>query len=159
MISLARNKDLPVGIVVAVLWLGFGLESQQFESSGFSDRLGPAYFPTLLAVAGFALSLLIVLRAAYGSGLAGRQVEAGAERGPNYRRALAMLCVPFAWPLLVPYVGFLIATATLMVVLLLLLGIKSPRQLATVACVLTAILWLVFGILFGVEFPGPRWRG
>ncbi len=159
MISPAGKKNILVGVIVAVLWLGFGLESRQFVSSGFSDRLGPAYFPTLLAVAGFALSLLVILKAAHSSRLAGRQVEAAAERGPNYRRALAMLCVPFAWPLVVPYVGFLIATPILMVVLLVLLGIKSPRQLGTVAGVLTAILWVVFGVLFGVEFPGPRWGG
>ena len=46
-----------------------------------------------------------------------------------------------------------------MVVLLLLLGVKSPRRLATAAGVMTALLWVVFAILFGVEFPGPRWGG
>jgi putative tricarboxylic transport membrane protein len=159
LISPAGKKNILVGVIIAVIWLGFGVESRLFVTSGFSDRLGAAYFPTLLAVAGFALSLLVIWKTAHGSETADRQVEAVAERRPNYRRAMAMLCVPFAWPLVVSYVGYLIATPTLMVVLLLLLGVRSPRRLATVACVLTAVLWVVFAVLFGVEFPGPHWGG
>jgi putative tricarboxylic transport membrane protein len=159
LISLTGKKDILVGVIVAVLWLGFGWASQRFESSGFTDRLGPAYFPTLLAVAGFGLSLIVILTAAFGSRQNALHAEAAAEPRPNYRRALAMLCVPFAWPLVVPYVGFLIATPPLLVVLLLLLGVRSPRQLGTVAFILTTVLWVVFEVLFGVEFPGPRWGG
>jgi putative tricarboxylic transport membrane protein len=155
------NKNILVGIIVAVAWLGFGLEAQQFTSSGFSDRLGAAYFPTLLAVCGFGLSLLVIWKAVRGSRTPDRQaeVEAASQQRPKYWRALAMICIPFAWPLVVSYVGFLIATPVLLVALLLLLGVRSPLQLGIVAFVLTAILWLVFNVLFGVEFPGPHWGG
>ena len=70
-----------------------------------------------------------------------------------------MLLIPFVWPLVVPYTGFLFATPAVIVLVLLLLNVREPRRLALVAGGLTVILWFTFGVLFGVAFPGPRLPG
>ena len=157
---LRRNKDVAVGLFVALLWAVFGLASQRVSISGFTDRLGPTYFPSLLAICGLGASTLLVLQGArHADPAVSRQDDAPGGPAPNVPRALAMLLIPFVWPLVVPYTGFLFATPAVVVLVLLLLNVREPRRLVLVAGGLTLILWFTFGVLFGVAFPGPRLPG
>jgi putative tricarboxylic transport membrane protein len=145
-----RRADFFIGLGL----LGFALVYYQQSFSiirGFaSDRLGPAFFPRMLAFALAALSLVLILRA-----LAGRSDP---SRPPEMRVGVfaAVIALLLVYAAVMPFAGFLLATPVLLAAVIWLLGLRHWVPVIGTALGVTAVLYFVFGRTLHVLLPlGP----
>ncbi len=145
-----RRADLVVGVGL-LAFAGFYFQQSFSILRGFaSDRLGPAFFPRLLALVLAAMALALIVRA-----LSGRS-----DRSPLPAVRMTLLFWTLgllaAYALLMPKVGFLVATPLLLGAVIWLLGLRQWATLAASAVGLTLVLYTVFGRALHVLLPmGP----
>lgn len=130
-----RRADLLIGLALLAL-AGVYYEQSLGIVRGFaSDRLGPAFFPRLLALVLAVLAVTLVVRA----GL-----------------FLTMLALLVAYALLLPRVGFVVATPVLLGAVIWLLGLRAWPALTGTALGITLALYFAFGRALHVLLPmGP----
>ncbi len=142
-----RRADFYIGLGLLAFALVYFQQSFTIMRGFAADRLGPAFFPRLLALALAALALTLVVRA-----VAGRS---DASRLPEIRagRLAAVLVVLVLYAVVLPYFGFLIATPLMLGAVIWLLGLRAWLSLAVTAAGVTVVLWLVFARLLHVLLP------
>lgn len=145
-----RRADFIIGLALLVF---AGLYYQQSLAivRGFaSDRLGPAFYPRLLAGVLTALAATLIVRAA------GDRSDAAPlppTRAPLLLFTVGMTAV---YALLLPSLGYLIATPLLLGTVVWVLGLRSLPRAAAAAVGMTAVLYVVFGKALHVLLPmGP----
>jgi putative tricarboxylic transport membrane protein len=134
--------------------LAFGaavaIEARRIPDPG-ADVIGPAAFP-------FVLGLVI---AACGAALCVMAVRDARSAGETLPRA-RWLVLGAALALLLVYthslarLGFLVATALFITVCLALLGERGLVRLAVAGIVASLAIFLIFGMLLGVDLPRGR---
>jgi|GEM_PF-6645632 len=103
-----------LGVGVIALFIVYGIAARSINTAGMTDPLGAAYVPTMLAIIGTVLGALMVIASFFKrEHRAVAPIELTTERPPNLRLALAILSLPFLWPLLLPHTGYLLTTSVL----------------------------------------------
>lgn len=145
-----RRADLLIGLALLV-FAGVYFEQSFAITRGFaSDRLGPAFFPRLLALTLAALAATLVVRAVTG--------RSDPSRPPAVRSRVfaGVLVLLTAYALLLPWAGFLLTTPVMLGTVIWLLGLRSWPSLVGTAVGVTATLYVVFGRALHVLLPmGP----
>lgn len=145
-----RRADLLIGLGLLV-FAGVYFEQSFAIRRGFAaDRLGPAFFPRLLALTLAVLAVILVVRAVTG--------RSDPSRPPAIRLGIfaSVLVLLVAYVLLLPRLGFVLATPPLLGAVIWLLGLRNWPSLAGTALGLTAGLYVVFGRALHVLLPmGP----
>lgn len=145
-----RRADLAIGLGLLAFTVFYAQQSFLIRRGFASDRLGPAFFPRLLALALGVLAVILVVRA-----LAGRSDP---SRPPAIRAGAfaAMLALLVAYGLLMPRVGFVLATPVLLGAVIWILGLRAWTALIGTALGVTAVLYVLFGRALHVLLPmGP----
>lgn len=148
-----RRADLAAGLLLLAVAAVYFQQSFLIVRGFATDRLGPAFFPRLLAGALTLLALALVARAVGG--------RSDSSPPPSARAGLlaAILVLLVAYALAMRRVGFLVATPAFFAAVLAALGVREVFPVAVVAVVLTVALYVVFGRLLGVLLPpGPFGR-
>ncbi|HET6947171.1 MAG TPA: tripartite tricarboxylate transporter TctB family protein [bacterium] len=145
-----RRADLLVGLGLLVL-AGVYFEQSFAITRGFaSDRLGPAFFPRLLALTLAALAATLVVRAVSG------RSDPSHPPAVRLRVFAGLLVLLVAYTLLLPRAGFLLTTPVLLGAVIWLLGLRSWASLVGTALGVTAVLYVFFGRFLHVLLPmGP----
>ena len=145
-----RRVDLLIGVGLLAFAVFYGQQSFLIRRGFASDRLGPAFFPRLLALTLGVLAVLLIVRA-----LAGRSDP---SRPPPIRGGIfaGVLGLMLAYALLMPRLGFLLATPALLGGVIWLLGVRRWPTLVAAAAGITAALYVIFGRALHVLLPmGP----
>jgi len=145
-----RRADFYIGLGLLAFALVYYQQSFSIVRGFASDRLGPAFFPRMLALALAALSLALIGRA-----LAGRSDP---SRPPEMRLGVfaAVMGLLVVYAAVMPVVGFLIATPVLLAAVIRLLGLRQWAAVLGTAVGVTAVLYVVFGRALHVLLPlGP----
>lgn len=142
-----RRADLAAGLLLLAFAAVYYQQSFLIVRGFASDRLGPAFFPRLLAGALAVLALALLARAVGG--------RSDPSPPPAARTGLlaATLVLLVAYALVMPRVGFLVASPVFFAAVLVCLGVREPVPVTAVAVGLTAVLYVVFGRLLGVLLP------
>jgi putative tricarboxylic transport membrane protein len=135
------------GIVVLVDTLGL---------KEATDPLGPRAMPTLVGSLLIVLGALLVLRYIRP---ALRYWRAGAprEHAPRLLRVAALVALLVAFALLLPLLGFVVASALLFTGAALLLDGPPKWQLILYGWILAAAIFLIFDRLIGLSLPVGPW--
>jgi len=142
-----RRADV---VAATVLLAVAALYYQQsfFVVRGFAtDRLGPTFVPRLLAGALAVLALTLLARA-----LGGRS-DPTPPPAARIEVLLTILALLVGYAVVMPKLGFLLATPGFLAAVLAALGIREPLAVVGAAVGMTAILYLAFGRLLGVLLP------
>lgn len=122
--------------------------------------IGPAFYPRLaLGVTGLLAALLVV------ADFRARGQRAGPARGAGERRNYALVVATFAtfvgYVVLLPYLGYRIATFLFVLALRVLLdrpgGAKGWVGAIVLAALTTLVTWFVFEQYLAVLLPRGRW--
>ena len=145
-----RRADFVIGLGLLAFALVYYQQSFSIVRGFASDRLGPAFLPRMLAFALAALSLTLIVRA-----LAGRSDP---SRPPEMRVGVfaAVMGLLVIYAVVMPAVGFIVATPILLAAVIWLLGLRQWVTLLGTALAVTAVLYVVFGRALHVLLPlGP----
>jgi len=142
-----RRADLLIGLGLLVFAALYFRESFHIVRGFASDRLGPAFFPRLLAGALATLAIDLVARA-----VSGRSDPAPP---PPVRAATlaGVIGVTALYVLVLPRVGFLLGTPPLLGAVIWLMGLRDWRGLLGTAVGATLVLYFVFGRFLHVLLP------
>ncbi len=141
--------------VLALVLLGIAalyyIAARAIPSSDLADTVGPAGLPTVYATVLAALAL----------GLLARGWHAGGKTSVVSRsvlvRSAGILAIGVGYLVLVPYLGYPLAIASLIVGTALCQGGRLGVRLITVGGVGALVLWLLFVQLLGVSQPTGAW--
>jgi putative tricarboxylic transport membrane protein len=145
-----RRADFFIGLGLLAFALVYYQQSFSIVRGFASDRLGPAFFPRMLALALAALSLTLIVRA-----LAGRSDP---SRPPEMRVKIfaTVIVLLVLYAVVLPTAGFLVATPILLAAVIWLLGSRKWATLLGTAIGVTVVLYVVFGRALHVLLPlGP----
>ncbi len=145
-----RKADIAGGAVGAALGTWVLLEGAKMPTDHIM-KIGPSYYPSLLAVALIGLSAALCVQGARGK--KGGDFEPIDFSSFGIYRALIALAAALVYAFLMPPLGFLPATTLFVLGLMLLLGSRKPLELI-IAPPLTALgVWLVFDRLLMITLP------
>jgi putative tricarboxylic transport membrane protein len=145
-----RRADLLGGIGL-LLFAAFYFERSFAISTGLaSDRLGPTFFPRILASVLALLAAVLIVRA----------LSDRSDRAPlsavRAARLFGVLALTAIWALLLPRAGFLLVTPLLLGSVMWTMGLRRWRGLIGVSLGMTLVLYLVFVRALKVLLPmGP----
>ncbi len=118
------------------------------------EVVGPAVAPTAVGILLGVLGALLVLQA-------GRHLRtATAREALPHRRLLrlaAMVALLVAFALLLPYIGYVVASALLFTGAALLLGAPHPARTAAYGWTLAGLVFLLFDRVIGLALPAGPW--
>jgi len=142
-----RRADLLIGLGL-LAFAAFYFQQSFTITVGFAaDRLGPTFFPRLLALVLAACALALI----------GRSVRGRSDPAPlpTVRASLLLWTIAstIAYVMALSPLGYLIATPLYLAALVWLLGYRSPTGLAGTALGVTAVLYLVFAKALKVLVP------
>lgn len=148
-----RRADLLIGLGL-LTFAAFYFQQSFAITVGFAaDRLGPKFFPRVLALALAGCAFALIARS-----VGGRSDPAPL---PTVRISLLLwtMTLTIAYVMALSPLGYLIATPLYLAALVWLLGYRSPAGLAGTALGVTAALYLVFAQALKVLVPlGPLGR-
>lgn len=145
-----KRADIIAGI------LGLALSGYIFfVTAGFPEdqvvRVGPAFFPRMLA-AGLAIFSLILLFNA----IIRRQQESDTHfslKDPGTRRAIISLAATIIYCLCFDLLGFITCTIIYLLFLMLLLKERRYVQMTITALVVTMVVFFIFKVLLNITLP------
>ena len=148
-----------VGVGIFSLYLAYSIQSFQ---EGI--LLGPRLVPLAIAGLGIGLGVLQFTVAwvhRVKSGKAGDSTFSGDDKRPalsktSVLRMAAILAIGFAYIWLFSAIGYLIATAIAMALLLIVFGTRNAGKVAVLTIGGTAVYYIIFIRLMGIYNP-PGW--
>ena len=144
--SAALGVVMMIGAVVVLV------EAASLRPS--DEVVGPAAAPTAVGILLGVLGALLVLQA-------GRHLRTATARPelPHRRllRLAAMVALLVAFAVVLPLVGYVVASALLFTGAALLLGAPHPARTAAYGWTLAGVVFLVFDRLIGLALPAGPW--
>jgi putative tricarboxylic transport membrane protein len=127
-----------LGVAVTIGSVGLGL--------GTVEQLRPGFLPFLCGIALTVLSLFLFLRAWQGQ-------TAGGQPFGEWRRPVTVLIGLIAYVVIFDFVGYMIATALLSIVVLRVFEMKTKWVLVGMSLCIAVGTYILFNSLLGVELP------
>jgi putative tricarboxylic transport membrane protein len=142
-----RNKNDIIGSLFCILLGGAVMIGSARLRLGTPGEPQPGFFPFMAAVILFGLALILLIQA-----LRGRGGKTGAF-GELWRPVILIIGL-FVYSVVLDFLGYVLATLILSVVILRVLETKTWWKLAAVSLVLSIGTYLLFDRVLGVELPG-----
>lgn len=148
-----RRRNIAAAAALIVLGLVYGYLAWELPVRSLPNTPGPSFFPLVVTVVILALSAALLIQAL--------AVERDPPASPcekaagirDRRSAGFLLLVLLAYVVLLPTLGFILATIPLFAVLMVLFGERRPLLVAVGALAMAAILYGIFRHGFGVFLP------
>src|SRR3972149_11779721 len=142
-----RRADFYIGLGLLAFALVYFQQSFSILRGFAPDRLGPAFFPRMLALLLAALALTLIIRAGAG--------RSDPSRPPTIRAGMlaAVLGVLVLYAAVLPALGFLIAPPLTLAGIIWSLGLRAWASLAAAALGVTVVLWFVVARRVHVLLP------
>lgn len=149
------SKDLTSGVVLLAIAGTYYTWSTQIADSTLSDEVGAGGLPQVLSVILAILAVILIARALLVARLRTAAAAGSDDEDDNARlpRAIGFLLFGAAYIFLLPFVGYIIATALMIGAVALYEG--APRTWVVVAAAIGGgvFYWAVFVKLLGVHQP------
>jgi putative tricarboxylic transport membrane protein len=160
------SKDLVSGAIFLAASVAFYLLAAAFPVSALDTSVSSAAFPEMLAIAGGALSLLLIVMALVKGrvakpvavAVAGAPVEEdkdenGFDKAITHKRALGLLAILSVYIAILGPLGYLLSVFLLINVVAFYHGIKASWRLLAVAAIGSLFFWTLFDQILGVRMP------
>ena len=160
------GADLVLGIVALGAAAGYLYEASLIPESLLADPVGATGLPLAIGWAMAGLGLILCLRSVLlraGNETAGESVaapEGPSDAMPAHLAALGLLAILAAYVVVLPYAGYVVATAVLIGAVARFSGAPFGRDLLLVAIAGGVVLWLLFDPILDISLPiGWWWQG
>jgi hypothetical protein len=148
-IRLTNRRDLYAGLLFLAFGIGFLVYAQDFNL-GNSRRMGPAFFPSLLATIQIVISLAVLALAFFRQNEDSDPIPSSDPKG-----MFLILSSVVLFAILLPALGFVVATPALVLMSAMASPESTWKERIGLAIVLTISCILVFKL--GLEMPLKVW--
>lgn len=148
-----------------VFWLSFSVPPVTL-----TDTLGGRFFPQIVAGLFMLASAGLVITGAMGIEIAGGTVSgeqattraaapdpapkvAQPRFGPGEKRLLAFVLTMLVYTLVLPLIGYIAASLITFALMIVIVGERRPLHVAVGTISITAILYLLFAVVFNMNVP------
>jgi putative tricarboxylic transport membrane protein len=142
-----RRADAVIGLGLLIFAALYFQQSFAITTGFAPDRLGPTFFPRLLAAVLALLALMLIARAA------GNRSERAPPPTARVGVFIGVVGLMALYALALPRVGFLLGTPVLVGIVVALMGLREWRPLLGTAIGVTLALYLVFDRFLHVLLP------
>jgi len=153
------NRDLVFGTAtLAVAAVYYSLTST-IPQSQLADPVGPQGLPTTYAIVLAVLSMVLIARSLRTPNREPSNREPANSEPANRRvvRVAGMLLIGVAYIVVLPYLGYLLAVATLIAATTYFQGGKVNGRTLVVALSGAALFWVLFIWLLRIQYPAGLW--
>jgi putative tricarboxylic transport membrane protein len=148
------NKDLIGGLVLLAVAGIYYWAIGSIAQSSLSDEVGATGLPTILAYALFGIALLLAIRGFLATMRAPEtDGDDDDEETASFPRAFGFLLFGAAYVLILPYLGYVVSVALLLVGIALYEGAARDWKVPAVAAGGALFFWAAFVKLLGVHQP------
>ena len=141
-----NRRDFNAGLLFMAIGAFFGIYARDY-SLGTATRMGPGYFPTLLAVIMFALGLIVFVMAFL------KAEEQEPPEPTDWRGFGLILGAVFLFSMVLPFAGFIIAVLLLVGLSALASHESKPKETVMLAVAMVIFGLAVFGYGLELQFP------
>jgi len=141
-----NRRDFNAGLLFMAIGAFFGIYARDY-SLGTATRMGPGYFPTLLAVIMFALGLIVFVMAFL------KAEEQEPPESTDWRGFGLILGAVFLFSIVLPFAGFIIAVLLLVGLSALASQESKPKETVILAVAMVMFGLAVFGYGLELQFP------
>jgi putative tricarboxylic transport membrane protein len=150
-----KRIDIISGMI-GILIGGYVLITCRSYPEDFVMKIGPAFFPEILAGGLILFSVLLMVQALLGKSIG--DVEKISIRQKGAQRVLIALAVMIVYCAILKPVGFIIATIPFIMIFMFLLGNRKTVQYVWVPAAITLGVYLVFEKLLVLSLPAGLLR-
>lgn len=153
-----RRRNIAAGIGLIACSLVYGYLSWLLPERSLPNTPGPSFFPLVVTVILFVLSVALLFQGLVAAPDAGEAAEGGnAGEGTTdragWRMSVTALGALFVYVVFLPILGFILATLPLFAALMVLYGERRPIVVMAGAVLATTVLYVLFRHGFGVFLP------
>ena len=160
------NRDLTFGIAGAAVAAVYSLLAVRIPDSALADAVGPQGLPKAYAAVLALLSLILIVRSLRSlrtqnpeprTSDPGSRIPDPGSRTPDLYRVAGMLLIGITYLLIVPWLGYAVALAGLLLATTWYQGGVASRTIAAVAVSGAIVFWLLFVVLLRIPHPAGVW--
>jgi putative tricarboxylic transport membrane protein len=149
-----RRRNIAAAVGLIVCGLVYGILSWNLPERSLPGTPGPSFFPLVVTAMLLVLSVALLVRALVSERAAPAPDEDAAALAVGERGlAAGALAVLLAYVVLLPTLGFVLATIPFFAVLMALFGERRPIPVVAGAVAMTAILYGLFRHGLGIFLP------
>ena len=148
-----------------VFWLSYSVPPVTL-----TDTLGGRFFPQIVAGLFMLASAGLAITGAMGIEISGGTVSGESEAakaaapdrapdpvqprfGPGEKRLVAFVVTMLVYTLVLPLIGYIPASLITFAVMIMIVGERRPLRVAAGAIIITAMLYLLFAVVFSMNVP------
>jgi len=144
------TRDRALGVVLLLVAGAYYRAAAALPASDLADAVGPAGLPRAYAVVLALLSTILLVRS-------GRATPAPSVSAHTLGRVAGLFAIGAAYVAFVPWLGYPLAVAGLIIGTTFYQGGRLDRTVVAVGIVGAAVLWIVFVQVLGVAQPVGAW--
>jgi len=162
------NRDTWIGLVMLLIAAVYWLEADKIKISPLDGPIGASGLPKSLAYALGVFAIILIVRSAFEAMVtraasAARQEEVEektiADALRPHLRAIGMLVIGVGYLLLVPWLGYTITIAALLLAVSLYIGAALNLRTLLIAMIGGVVYFLLFVQFLGIPLPSGRILG
>jgi len=136
-----------IGILIGLyaIWEGTNMPPD------YIMKVGPSFFPTILAGLLIIFSVASIIFAVKGKSKGSVEPIRWSDKG--VQRGLIMLVATIVFCAVLEPLGFIPSAIVFLVLMMLLMGNRKPRQLLVAPLLVTFSIWLIFEKLLNLSMP------
>lgn len=145
-----KKPDIIGGILGILISIYVLYESAKFPKD-IVMKVGPGYFPRLLAVALFAASVLLIINALRGKSR--KKYEKFNIKDPGIHRAGIALLATISYCLVLKYLGFIISSVLYLMFLMYLLKKRNYVSMIVISACISIGIYSIFQSILNITLP------
>ena len=146
------RRDVAFGSATLALGAIYYWLAGSIAISSLADAIGPQGLPKIYALALIALSLVLIV-----TGARAKPQNPSSKSQSALPRAAGMLLIGIAYVLVVPYVGYMVSIAAVILATIYYQGGGLTRHAVVVALCGGVFFWLLFVAGMGISQPSGIW--
>ncbi len=148
-----RRRNIIAAVALLALTAIYGVLTTQLPSRSLPDTPGPPFFPWINTVILFALSLGLLVQGLMGKTAETASAPSADDAADQRRRALWAFGIFIVYLLVLPGLGFLLATVPFFAALMVLFGERRWLWVTIGSVSMTVFLYILFRHGFSIFLP------
>ena len=147
-----ERGDRYLGIGTILIGIYCYVTASGWRITPITDPAGPGAVPKMMSAGFMGIGAILIAGSFFRKKNAGEKEEAFIDKDSLFTAVtLAAICIVYL--IILPYVGYLLATPPLIIGIMWLLGVRKITTLLSVGLITTLVLFVTFYVMLRVNLP------